>query len=692
MTVGERLPQFRSDLEVVPTTSRFNRTSGCIIRDPKDGWTYELGEEAYFICQQLDGATTLETVRTRYQERFHTPIELDRVEAVVHQLDFENLLVTSVVDKDFIHYWDPEEAFIPHHQYPLFDPNPLLQRLHRSLWWLFTPAFVALSLGIIAFGGYLLVSRWEQLLNDMYLIWVPSMFFLLIPVGVGVVQVMHELSHGLVCTHYGGHVREAGIATVYRIIPKFYLKRSQTMMIRSRNVYKRCLVPLAGLYCQLFLGSIGIIVSSLIIGHDGYAFYFWTALWSTALWGAFHNANIAHQRDAHFVMSTYLGMAYMRERCIVLFFNWFARRPLPEPVTPHERFWLVLYGTFVPIYYTFHGLVMFWTFGDQVMYYLNSGSGVIVFLLVLAYAFHVPLMEYLHRPVRWLLASEAGSAKRWIIRLGWVALIILILLIPYPYETGGPFQILPTAQTEIHCEIDGGRIEKVHVKEGDVAVVGRPLAQIEQREYLTNVNTTQAQLDNTKAQLALLRKQFAMLTNPPNIEQIHALEAEVRRLSSLLADYKQQLELTVLRAPVNGRVTTPLVDQKVGQYLKKGDLFATMEQVHAVQVEIQVPEGDVGLVKTGARVKVVPWAYPHERFGGSVVDIAPIAAIPPANSPTGNKANSVRVLAELPNKDLRLKSQITGFAKIETRYMPLGLVLSRLMIRWFQVQFWYWLP
>src|SRR2546428_7012775 len=150
--------------------------------------------------------------------------------------------------------------------------------------------------------------------------------------------------------------------------------------------------------------------------------------------------------------------------------------------------------------------------------------------------------------------------------------------------------------------------------------------------------------------------------------------------------------LTTLRAPVTGRVSTPLVDQKVGQYLKKGDLFATMEQVQAVQVEVQVPEGDVALVKTGAKVKVAPWAYPHERFTGSVTDIAPIAAIPPTTSPTGNKLNSVRVLAELPNEDLRLKSQITGFAKIETRYMSLGLVLSRLIIRWFQVQFWYWLP
>jgi putative peptide zinc metalloprotease protein len=143
----------------------------------------------------------------------------------------------------------------------------------------------------------------------------------------------------------------------------------------------------------------------------------------------------------------------------------------------------------------------------------------------------------------------------------------------------------------------------------------------------------------------------------------------------------------VLRAPAAARVTTPQIDQKVGQYLKKGDLFATVEQAQSVRAEIQVPEGDAPLVRVGAGVKVVLWAYPNQTFEGSVREVAPVAAVP-----SGSKVNSVRVVAELPNPDQRLKSQITGYAKIHTGSMLFGLVLSRLVVRWFQVQFWYWLP
>ncbi|HET6372016.1 MAG TPA: efflux RND transporter periplasmic adaptor subunit, partial [Candidatus Polarisedimenticolia bacterium] len=136
---------------------------------------------------------------------------------------------------------------------------------------------------------------------------------------------------------------------------------------------------------------------------------------------------------------------------------------------------------------------------------------------------------------------------------------------------------------------------------------------------------------------------------------------------------------------------TPMIDQRVGWYLRKGDLFATVEQADAVQVEIQVPEADAPQVEIGARVKVVAWAFPDETFYGTVKEIAPIAATP-AYAPALPKFNAVRVVAELPNADFRFKSQITGFAKIKTEMIPVWRVFSRLVLRWLKVQLWYWIP
>src|SRR5262245_5397706 len=299
-SVPSALARLRSDLVFIEKYERGRPTGQFLLKDPGTDEVWEFGPEEKFLCEQLDGESSFEVIRARYERHFGSPLPIDQLESFVNQLDFEELLVHSVAEQEWIQYWDPEEAFIPTHRYPLFDPDPFLTWLHPHVRWIFTPAFVVASLLTIALGLFFLVYHWTVLLDDMYAIWTPKYFLLLIPVGVGITQVIHEFAHGIVCKHYGGQVKEGGIILVYHFIFKFYLRRSQTMLIAQKEMYKKCLVPLAGLWCQWLLAAIGIIAVVCVVDHDGYAHYFWTALWSTAAWGSFHNMNISHRRDAHF--------------------------------------------------------------------------------------------------------------------------------------------------------------------------------------------------------------------------------------------------------------------------------------------------------------------------------------------------------------------------------------------------------
>lgn len=687
----DALPALRPDIDILSQRKRRSSSGSFLMKDLKTGRIFEVGKEEYFICQQLDGQTRLDTIQARYKSHFGAILPREDLEALIRQLQFEGLLVTSVT-KEMIHFWDdPEEGIIVTRRVPLYNPDHFLQWLYAHLWWCFSRSFFLGSLVVVVTGLVLLVTNWTQLINSLYASWRVQNFPLLIPVGIFCVTVPHEFVHGLVSTHFGGNVTEAGWTIFYHFLPKFYLDRRKTLAIPSPNKSNISWILFAGLYCQLFLASLGIIFS-LLVTPEGSAYSFWTAVFGTAAMGFVHNMNIGHRRDAHYLLTIWLEIPNLRTRAVDVMLNWVCMRPEPEPLTRWERTMFRWYGLAAVSYYMIHIAIFVWGFGDQLMDALQ-GPGLIVFLLVIVYALQRPLIKEtsLVEWGKWLLGNEAGNVStRWLIRLGWTVGVLVVLLIPYPYETGGPFTILPNLQTEVHCEIDGGRIEQVYVREGDSVAAGQSIGQIDRREYEKNLQATQAQLDNTKAQLQLLRKQLAILTQPPNIEQIIGMEAEVRRLEALVTDYRKQLVLTTLRSQIAGRIITPLIDQKVGQYLKKGDLFATIEQVQAVQVEIQVPESDGPMVRVGSPIKVVPWAYPNESFHGSVKEIAPIAAMPTSASTV--KVNSIRVLAEIPNPDLRLKAQITGFAKIKADRMPVWRVLSRLLIRWFQVQFWYWLP
>ena len=54
--------------------------------------------------------------------------------------------------------------------------------------------------------------------------------------------------------------------------------------------------------------------------------------------------------------------------------------------------------------------------------------------------------------------------------------------------------------------------------------------------------------------------------------------------------------------------------------------------------------------------------------------------------------NVVLVFAELDNSDGLLRSEMTGFAKIDAPNKPLGWALLSPVVRFFRVRVWSWIP
>jgi HlyD family secretion protein len=192
-------------------------------------------------------------------------------------------------------------------------------------------------------------------------------------------------------------------------------------------------------------------------------------------------------------------------------------------------------------------------------------------------------------------------------------------------------------------------------------------------------------------------------------EQVEAMRAQIRSLQVMVDSYVADLDRTTVNSPIDGRVVTPRVQELAGSYLKPGqrDLVAEIEDDRTIRAEVEVPEEDADAVGVGAEVKVVAWSLHGTTFRGQVVEIAPVAATGTADaqsavvgasdqgkpvSVTSNTDRSVRVVTEIPNPDHRLKSEMTGYAKIATGNRPLWDVLLRPLIRWCMVEVWYWIP
>jgi multidrug resistance efflux pump len=326
--------------------------------------------------------------------------------------------------------------------------------------------------------------------------------------------------------------------------------------------------------------------------------------------------------------------------------------------------------------------------------------------------------------------------------------LAVVAFLPYPYEPGGTFTILPTARVEVHSRTDGEVLD-ISVREGDWVEKGQVLAVLSAWDEERDLAVTAADLDKARAKLrrlkegskpeevALAEKQVesarakvtfsrlsaqraAILVEKGHISQqkaedaaseyeenkanlavaeanlnlvrsdataseIEALEAEVRALEGELKYRRAQVERSRIVAPVAGRIVTKNLRFNLGKYLPVGALFTEIEDMRVAQVELEVPESDIAEVRVGSRVRLKAWGASETERLGKVVEIAPVAE-------PREFGEIVRVTTEVPNEDGFLKSGMTGYGKIEGSEMPVWEAFTRLFVRFFRIEFWSWIP
>ncbi|OLE67765.1 MAG: hypothetical protein AUG09_00835 [Acidobacteria bacterium 13_1_20CM_2_68_7] len=225
------------------------------------------------------------------------------------------------------------------------------------------------------------------------------------------------------------------------------------------------------------------------------------------------------------------------------------------------------------------------------------------------------------------------AGLRWFLRAGLAIAATAAMFIPYPYHTGGSFRFLPASRVEVRSEVEG-LVDKVLVHEGEWVKAGQPIARLSGRTQERNLKSSQAKLEEARAQLQLLKagpkpeeieraradvstaetslawsgpraERYAELHRQNLVsdqeyenavrqrdidtsmleeakanlrlvqsgarrEQIQALEAEIRSLQALADNSRMDVESATLRSPIAGWVVTPRVEELAGTYLKPG--------------------------------------------------------------------------------------------------------------------------
>jgi putative peptide zinc metalloprotease protein len=496
-------PKLRSDLV------RSAQNDGVVLKDPISGRFFRFGEAEDFIASQLDGATPIEVTHERLRKRWGADPAPGAVEGFIAALGRLGLLEAAggqprprpAQSKSF----RGNPLYI---RLKAFDPDRLLDRLADPVRFCFTAGFVGLAAAVILLGLVVSITNGPEIARDLLALYRLEMV-LVAWLTIFAVTALHEFAHGLTCKRFGGHVHEMGFLLIYFQLA-FYCNVSDAWLFPEKS--KRLWVTFAGPYFELFLWALATLTWR---ATEPAAWLNSVALVVVATSGVklFFNLNPLIKLDGYYLLSDALGIPNLRARAFGYLRGrltrlWTSPAPRPEEATPREQQIYLTYGLLAGGYSAWLlGWVAWMVWGWLTERY--QGTGAIIYAGLLGLAFENSLKRWTARPTLRGWRERTNARWRSLSRPVRVLLLLglslaVLFLVPWELTVSGEFSVAPRHNADVRAEVVG-IIAEVYVDEGQRVAAGELVARLADRDYRAELRVVEAQIDETRARLKMLR-------------------------------------------------------------------------------------------------------------------------------------------------------------------------------------------
>ena len=125
------------------------------------------------------------------------------------------------------------------------------------------------------------------------------------------------------------------------------------------------------------------------------------------------------------------------------------------------------------------------------------------------------------------------------------------------------------------------------------------------------------QFEIAQAQHQSAKERYELIKEGASEEDIKVTQAQVRQAQSALNIVKAQLDNTIIRAPIGGKVTAILA--KIGEMISSAVPILTILDVSELYVKSGISEKDIASVRISQEVEILIDAFPRNQFKGEVV-------------------------------------------------------------------------
>lgn len=435
---------------------------------------------------------------------------------------------------------------------------------------------------------------------------------------------IHEMGHAFACRRFGGECHEMGIMLLV-LIPTPYVDASSAWAFR--NKWQRVFVGAAGMIFELFFASFMAFIWVATKDSDSQvAQLAFNSMMVASVSTVLFNANPLLRYDGYYILSDLLEIPNLQHRsteyAMGLIKRHIFRVKLQKPLPPvGQRIWLFLYAVCSTIYRVFIGIMIILVVATRVpvLGVIMALGGVVTWLVmpVVKTVNYILLHPELQRKRGRAAAFTLGA-------LG--AAIIAIGVIPFwvHYESVGVVvaqnrEILkartPGFVTRIGTHPDGRPL-----RDGDFVQAGQVIL------VATN--------EKLETELARLRTQIRQVEVRINRDraadpaQMLIAQDELRYLQGELQKKQKDYDDLTIRAPFDGRLVAPRLNDLPGRYLERGNEIAMVATLDTLVVRTffqqtdgqltmlpndPAPEvrlaGDLGTRLVARRIREIPSAH-----------------------------------------------------------------------------------
>jgi HlyD family secretion protein len=260
------------------------------------------------------------------------------------------------------------------------------------------------------------------------------------------------------------------------------------------------------------------------------------------------------------------------------------------------------------------------------------------------------------------------------------------------------------------------KVAELLVDEGADVRQGQVLMRLDPAQYQAGVSRSEAALSQAKAsrshmeanrlraqrdldRLLALSARDSLLVSTQQIDdartavevaraQLESAEFGVSQAQASLDEAQDRLSKTIIRAPMDGKVTRLNVEQGetviIGTMNNPGSLILAISDLSVIEVVVQVDETDVPEVSLGDSATVHIDAFPDSTFTGRVTEIGNSAIRPPSQQTAGQQAAiDFEVVITLDPTSARLRPDLSATADIvtEVRKQSLSVPIIALTVR-----------